>query len=150
MPYAWREFGTREVPGPGDNPRIATYLHATSLGTPDNVNDETPWCSAFVNFVFSQAHVVGTHSALAASWLRWGVPAPTPSQYGDVVVLARPGGHHVAFCLDADPSPTHPVVWLLGGNQGDAVSVAAFERSRIVGVRRPGVPSVLAPPSTPA
>ncbi len=39
---------------------------------------------------------------------------------------------HVGFYAGHDQSK----VWLLGGNQGDAVNVRDFPRKRILGVRR--------------
>jgi uncharacterized protein (TIGR02594 family) len=136
------ELGQREVPGPGDNPRIVSYFEACSYRAE---HDAVPWCSAFVNWCLRETHVRRTQSALAASWLRWGQECFTP-QRGAIVVLRRrvlgadtatgsSTGHHVGFYL-ADDRET---VTLLGGNQHDAVTVARFPREtyRVLALRWP-------------
>lgn len=131
MPIALNELGTHEVAGDADNPRIVTYHQATSLKSTD---DETPWCSAFANWVLREAHVSTTKSALARSWLTWG--RTTGARYGAITVLSRgtsPTQGHVGFLVDANA--TH--LWLLGGNQGDAVNLARFEQTRVLGMRWP-------------
>ena len=72
LEIAEREQGVAEVPGAGDNPRVVDYLMSTTLGSLENQNDETPWCSAFVNWCMEQAGIKGTNSAWARSWLDWG------------------------------------------------------------------------------
>ncbi len=56
------------------------------------------------------------------------MPAPT---LGCITVLSRgePWQGHVGFFV----SETHSHVTLLGGNQGNAVSKAAYTKSRVVG-----------------
>lgn len=49
MAIARAEEGTHEFPGASENPRIVEYLHSTNLGAPSWNEDETFWCSAFVN-----------------------------------------------------------------------------------------------------
>jgi len=48
---ARRELGVKEIPGPGDHPRIVEYLQTVDT-LPANLqgNDETAWCSAFVGW----------------------------------------------------------------------------------------------------
>jgi uncharacterized protein (TIGR02594 family) len=135
MQIARQELGVEETPGPGDNPRVVGYLQSTSLGSPDNENDETPWCSAFANWVMEQAGIPGSGSAWARSWLDWGrEPADEEFGAGVVVVLERgPNSGHVGFLEDWNDDR----VKLLGGNQGNAVSEAWFPMSRILGWRVP-------------
>jgi uncharacterized protein (TIGR02594 family) len=138
--YPWleiarKELGTAEVPGPGDNPRIAEYLHSTNIGSPANENDETAWCSAFVNWCVTKAGYKGTNSAWARSWLNWGVEADELIP-GTIVVLERgPDFGHVGFAIGYDDDEEN--VLLLGGNQGDKVSKAWFPTSRVLGYRAP-------------
>jgi uncharacterized protein (TIGR02594 family) len=129
------ELGVREVAGKADNPRIEEYLRTvTRLHDPA---DETPWCSAFVNWCVEHSGLVGTGRANARSWLRWGLPIATP-RIGCVVVLWRQARAstkgHVAFLVGRGPGP---VLQLLGGNQANAVSVRAYPRSRVLGYRWP-------------
>jgi uncharacterized protein (TIGR02594 family) len=102
--------------------RIGQYFDATELGEkPDSV----PWCSAFVNFCMEQSGQPRTRSALARSWLNWGVEADDWIP-GCVVVLPRgsnPSSGHVGFFSGFDPAGN---VRLLGGNQRDSVSVQSF------------------------
>jgi uncharacterized protein (TIGR02594 family) len=131
MLTAWRELGTKEITGDRDNARIVAYHQATTLKATD---DETPWCSAFVNYVLREAHAPTTRSALARSWLPGGQTCG--ERYGAIAVLSRgsrPLQGHVGFLLDADDTS----LWLLGGNQSDAVSVARFDRPRLLGLRWP-------------
>ena len=133
LEIARHEKGVHEVPGPGDNPRIVEYLKSTSLGKPDNQNDETAWCSAFLNWCMEQAGLEGTNSAWARSWLDWGREVREDEDFiGSVCVLERGVNFgHVGFLMDFDEDR----VQLLGGNQGDAVSLAWFPMDRVLGYR---------------
>lgn len=124
--------GVAEIPDPhGENPRIVEY-HATT-GQPGD--DEIPWCSSFVNWCVQQAGGKGTGSARARSWLGWGRPdAPRP---GTICVLWRgsptSATGHVGFLLDHDEYG----VYLLGGNQGNRVSVRRYPKSQVLSYRKP-------------
>ncbi|MGQ9921950.1 MAG: NlpC/P60 family protein, partial [Desulfobacca sp.] len=134
LKIARQELGVKESPGSGDNPRVVEYLKSTTLGRPDNENDETPWCSAFVNWVLKQAGVEPrTNSAWARSWLNWGVATDDPIP-GTIVVFARgQNAGHVAFYLDEDEDR----IQVLGGNQGNAVTIAWFSKANLLGYREP-------------
>ena len=137
-----RFVGIREVPGKDDNPLILAMLKLDDSWPQD---DEVPWCSAFLNFVCWLLRLPRSKSLRARSWLRIGRPIDvTDACVGfDVVILKRGGpdqpgpevidapGHVGLFAGMSDGS-----VLILGGNQGDTVSVAPFPRSRILGVRR--------------
>jgi len=125
------ERGIAEIPGPQSSERIDAYLRAAGLGR----GDETPWCAAFVCWCLEQAGEASTRRGNAKSYLAWGWP--TAPRLGAVSVLWRgaPTGSqgHVGFYLDGDPE----LVYLLGGNQRDRVSIGAFPRSRVIGHRWP-------------
>jgi uncharacterized protein (TIGR02594 family) len=131
---AMKELGITEIAGSGDNPRIVEYLRSTSLGGSMASNDETPWCSAFVNFCVEQAGFAGTDSASARSWLNWGRKTDTPVT-GCIVVFERgaPPSGHVAFYV----SESADQVNVLGGNQGNKVSFAHYPKTRLLGYRVP-------------
>ena len=135
---ALQEAGNREVPGTGTNPRIARYLQTTHLPAPLNASDETPWCSAFVNWCMGQVGIQGTQSAAARSWEHWGMPADDNPQLGDLAVFWRgsreSGKGHVAFRLRQDGA----VVWVWGGNQSNGVCAAPYPMRELIGFRRPG------------
>ena len=135
MQVAERELarGVREIPGPEHNRRILAYHNSTSFrGT----SDEIPWCSSFVNWCLQQTGREGTRSAAARSWLTYGTALDDP-EYGAIVVLARgknPAQGHVGFYTDRRPDG---YLLLLGGNQSDSVSIAAFPVERVLSYRWP-------------
>jgi hypothetical protein len=86
-----------------------------------------------------------SRSAAARSWLDVGDPVILASAQpgSDVVILSRGAGKqpgpevvnapgHVGFYAGRDGDN----VLLLGGNQGNQVSIASFPASRVLGVRR--------------
>lgn len=135
LTFASRELArkVREVPGAGDSPDIQAYL-ATCAGGFDD--DETPWCSAFVNWCMTQAGIRGTNRANARSWLSWGKALSEPRP-GCVVVLWRDKPNlakgHVGFFSEMNGSD----LVLLGGNQGNAVSFRRYPQYRLLAYRWP-------------
>ena len=121
------ELGVSEIYGDRDNPRIIAYHATTTLKAKD---DEVPWCASFVNWCMAQVNVVGTKSAGAISFAKWGLLGT--GAVGDVYVMSRPGGNHVAFVVHM--TKTH--VWLLGGNQSNRVSITCVSRSKEKSIRR--------------
>ena len=88
-----------------------------------------------------------TRSLAARSYLGWGVEASAPS-FGAVVVLSRgadPALGHVGFLVGL----TDAQVIVLGGNQSNAVTVEAFDRSRVLGWRLPSSAEIAAAASAP-
>jgi uncharacterized protein (TIGR02594 family) len=123
----------------GDNPRVLAYYK--EAGVPQT-HDEVPWCAAFVGAVLARCGVQGTGSLLARSYESWGRAVPLEkAQRGDVVILSRgqPWQGHVAFYEGLSGSN----VTLLGGNQGNRVSVTAYPKARVVAVRRAVEPAAL-------
>jgi uncharacterized protein (TIGR02594 family) len=74
----------------------------------------------------------------AKAWLDWGMPLQMPA-HGCVVVFSRAGGGHVGLVVGESPDWSLAV---LGGNQGNAVSIAMFDRDRVLGYRWPASYSV--------
>ena len=110
---------------------------AGALGMDPAATASQPWCGLFV------AHLLEPHlrelppSPLAArSWLRLSRRLGRPVA-GAVVVLWRgdPDGWqgHVGlvWCVDG------ATVWVLGGNQGDAVDLSPYPLRRVLGYRWP-------------
>lgn len=128
MKIAEKEIGQSELPGNTHNPRIIAYHATTTLRA---TNDETPWCSSFVNWVLSQAGIKGTNSAAAISWMNWG--RAMASQSGAIVVIHNNklqtsslsySGYHVAFLIKETATHYH----LLGGNQRNRVKVSRYPK----------------------
>lgn len=131
MEIARAELGQAEGGPGGSNPRIEQY-HATTGGGAEP--DSVPWCSSFVNFCIESAGLQGTRSKVARSWENWGVDAGNFVP-GCVVVLQRgdPPSGHVGFYVGRESGR----VQLLGGNQGDKVSIASFDATRVLARRLP-------------
>jgi len=103
----------------------------------------TAWCAAFANSVLSQAGIEGTDSLLARSFLDFGTPVDEPRR-GDIVVLSRGNSSwqgHVGFYQGKDENGN---ILILGGNQGNKVSVRPFSPSKVLGYRRPPTPEQVA------
>ena len=104
---------------------------------------ETAWCAGFMNSVLAQNGIDGTKSLQARSFLKWGEPVASP-QEGDVVVISRglrDGWQgHVGIFQGFDAKGN---IRILGGNQGNSVSIASYPADRLLGYRRPksGKPS---------
>lgn len=136
-------IGLKEVPGAMSNPLILGMLQ---LDNPWVENDETAWCSAFINFISKLAGHPRSKSLAARSNLLIGtaIDLKDAKPEEDIVILSRgdnappasvlsaPG--HVGFYAGQDDTN----VLLLGGNQGDSVNISKFPKSRVLGVRRLG------------
>lgn len=137
--------GTREIVGPKHNPIILAWAKEVGLGDVYRA-DEVPWCGLFVRLVCERAGKGGVAAPLwARNWARFGTKAERAS-LGDVLVFQRAGGGgHVGFYVAEDESAYH----VLGGNQGDSVSIARIAKTRCIAARRPpfkvGMPASVRP-----
>lgn len=128
---AYKYIGLAEIRGPKHNAVIVGWLDNLRAWWGD---DETPWCGVYVAQCIKHAgHDLPKLWMRAKDWLNWGVAIPRPV-YGCVVVFERKGGGHVGFVVGLDQRGN---LMVLGGNQGNRVSVAAFDRQRVVGYRWP-------------
>lgn len=138
LKIAIAEAGVAEIPGPEDNPRILHY-HSYTDG-PGGEDDETNWCSSFMNFCLAEAGHPGTRSKAARSWERWGHPLQQPRR-GAVAVLWRVSPSdwrgHVGLINHISHVGGKAKVFLWGGNQGNRVSLAPFDIQRVLGYRWP-------------
>ena len=127
-------LGVKEYPAAKHNPTIIEYYKASGHSWVQD--DETPWCAAFVGAVLAECGMRGTNELNARSYMKWGQPVDiSKAQKGDVVVFWRGSPNswkgHVAFFSHTDGEN----VWVLGGNQGNAVSLKPYPMSRLLGVR---------------
>ena len=137
--------GVCEISGSARNARIAEY-HASTGYTAYTENDA--WCSSFVNWCVEQAGLKGTDSPTALSWhnAKWGEDVTDAPEPGDIAVFARgsSGYGHVGFLVAA----AGDTLSILGGNQGNCVSVQSYPKHGKVGgeifelrsIRRPPRP----------
>lgn len=136
---AERFIGVEEWPGAVDNPMIMAMLKLDNSWPTD---ESVPWCSGFANFICWLVRLPRSKSLAARSWLAVGQSATlAAARVGfDVVILNRggpmdpstPGNAHVGFYAGTEGK----FVLVLGGNQGDTVSLARFPVKDILGIRR--------------
>lgn len=131
--------GEKEIKGPHHNPKILELLDIAD-GKDDGKNlqgirdDETPWCASFISGVLEEVSVESARTAWARGYLNWGVKLAKPA-LGCIVVFERgPTSGHVGFLVGYDKRGN---LLILGGNQGDAVSIVPFSKSRVLGYRWP-------------
>lgn len=117
-------LGLKEAPGAANNPAIvAMYKDAGQGGVKQ---DSVPWCAAFVGAMLKRVGLKGTGTLWALDYSKWGQRLKEPV-LGAIATKKRDGGGHVGFVVAANKT----TVWLLGGNQNDAVNVARYPRSAI-------------------
>ena len=124
-------YGTTEISGAQNNPKIVEFFHATGQR---NINDdETHWCSAFIMYCAKMNGLDYPKNAVARSWMKVGKKVEQP-RVGDLVVFGWGQSYHghVAIYLG---ETDHGVI-CLGGNQGDEVNVMVFSKESILGYRR--------------
>lgn len=130
---AQRHLGTHEWPGRRHNPAVVQFFARAGFG--GIRDDETPWCAAFINAVMAACHLPTTGKLTARSFLNWGEEIAEP-KYGAVAVFRRGRSTwqgHVGLAVDHDA--TH--ISVLGGNQSNAVTIARYPRSKLLGFRWP-------------
>lgn len=128
---ARKYIGLKEIPGSKHNSTIQSWLAQLKAWWTD---DETPWCGVFVaHCMKSTGNPIPKGWYRAKEWLNWGIESNTP-KLGCVVVFDRKGGGHVGFVVGKDNSGR---LFVLGGNQGNQVSIAPFDMSRVEGYRVP-------------
>ena len=138
---AARLAGLREIPGGKDDPLIMAML---KLDDDWPEHDETPWCSSFLNWIVWDYNLVmgrrlpRSRSKMARSWLNVGEPIQLhQARVGwDIVVLWRGERNSTAGHVGLFAGREAGDVLLLGGNQNNAVNIAAYDAERVIGVRR--------------
>lgn len=132
-------LGTAEVVGRGSNKTILNWrdtLNQNGVVISGYSDDDIPWCGLFVAWVTylrrSKAKDVVSAPLWALNWSTYGTPTQVP-MLGDVLVFKRKAGGHVGFYIGEDRMCYH----VLGGNQGNTVSITRIAKSRCVAARRP-------------
>ncbi len=130
------ELGQKEVQGSENNPAIVNYARESGF---EWVNDdETPWCSIFMNWVAMKAGLVRSKQASARSWLQVGQHTDRDPLPGDVVIFWRnsPSSWQGHVGIFVGVSYDGKKVYSLGGNQDNRVSISAYPRETVLGFRR--------------
>ena len=125
------ELGTHEGVGAANNPTVVRYY--ADAGFSGVRSDDVAWCAAFVGAMLHRAGYTPSASLAARSYEGWGVGVKQPV-LGCIGTKKRAGSSwqgHVGFVVGASATK----IILLAGNQGDAVSIAAFDRSLFTSFR---------------
>jgi uncharacterized protein (TIGR02594 family) len=131
LTIARRDLGLAEVNGAETAPKIKQWLADLGAWWRD---DETPWCGVAVGAWMKQAGIARPkHWYRAKGWLDFGFSCGPV--VGAVVVFERAGGGHVGLAVGYNDTTDR--VYVLGGNQGNKVSILPFEASRVIGYRWP-------------
>lgn len=126
-------YGTIEVPGKRNNPMILRWAKSIGLGEVYKA-DSVAWCGLTVAYAAAQAgwdHAPRGNALWARNWALWGSAADRP-MLGDVLVFVRGNGGHVGLYVAEDASAFH----VIGGNQGDSVSIKRIAKTRLLAARR--------------
>lgn len=126
---ALKLYGTTEKVGPTSNPTIMDWSKEVEVPYAD---DSVPWCGLFAAVVVQRAgKAFPTGPLWARNWAKYGTRSDDPG-LGDVLVFARGTGGHVGFYVGQDDTAFH----VLGGNQGDKVSIVRIGKDRLIAARR--------------
>lgn len=132
LTLARAELGVKEGAGAANNPRVLAYY--ADAGHAEVDHDDVAWCAAFVGAMLHRAGLPTSGSLAARSYLTWGkgISKPYP---GCVAVFKRGKGWqgHVCFFLRV----VGEWIEVIGGNQGDSVSVTRMKASDLLGYREP-------------
>lgn len=130
---ARQDLGLAEVPGGVHNPKIIGYWRA--IGRTDIDDDETAWCAVWASAMLEASGIPSPKSAAARDFLKWGDELHEPMP-GALLVFRRgldPKAGHVGFYV-GDSGGNYLV---LGGNQGNRVSIAPVPKLDLIGIRWP-------------
>jgi uncharacterized protein (TIGR02594 family) len=128
---AKRHLGLKEVPGKQHNSTILSWL-AKLPGGAWIKDDETPWCGTFVAWcMVSAGYQPPKDWFRAKEWLNFG--KTSLPRVGAIAVFGREAGGHVGFCVGESADN----LYILGGNQSNAVNITPIAKSRLIGMRWP-------------
>lgn len=123
-------LGMQEISGIEDNPKIVGMFK--EIGFSWVKNDETAWCSCFVNYIAKRLNLPYSGKLNARSWLGIGEKTIDPKP-GDVVVFWRESRDswkgHVGFFMGYSHSGD---IFCLGGNQKNEVNITLYSKDRLL------------------
>lgn len=128
---AYDLLGTREFIGSANNPIIITW--AKELGLMKSYTaDSIPWCGLFVAYCVDKAGFDVVKSPLwARNWANFGTKVKV-AMLGDILTFVRDGGGHVGIYVGENKNN----YFVLGGNQGDKVSIVEIAKNRCISKNR--------------
>ncbi len=131
--HALRFYGLKEIVGQQHEQVILDMLDYIGFGYIND--DETPWCSTFINYLAKKNGYVRSHELTARSWLKTGGELKSP-RLGCIVVFSRgnPKGWQGHVGIYINENDTH--IYCLGGNQKNEVNISMYPKSRLLGYRK--------------
>ena len=127
-------LGEKEVSGSIDNKKIIELFRL--VGHSEVRDDEVAWCAAFVGACLELSGYKSNRRLSARSYLSVGEPMAEPEE-GCIVVFwrdsKRSGKGHVGFFVRRYQGS----IYVLGGNQGNSVSIQSYPVSQLLGYRMP-------------
>lgn len=125
---ALKLIGVTEKAGTANNPEIMAW--AKEVNAVGYSADEIAWCGLFMAVVAKRAgKPVPVNPLWARNWAGWG--KDSPKELGAVLVFSRGSGGHVGLYVGEDKECYH----VLGGNQGDSVSIVRIRKNRLLACR---------------
>ena len=129
LEIAFSQYGTKEIVGEKHNPEVVKYFK--EIGFKQINDDETPWCSAFINWCALKSGLERSKKLDARSWLDIGNKIKDPS-IGDICIFWRENKDgwkgHVGIYINE----TSTGINVLGGNQGNEVCIKEYPKKRLL------------------
>ncbi len=126
-------YGLKEIVGAEDNPTIVNWFRDIGHGWVKD--DETAWCSCFINWLAWKLDLERSGKLDARSWLQVGTAIETP-ELGDVLIFWRVSvtswKGHVGLYAGEDEN----YYYVYGGNQGNQANIKPYPKNRFLGARR--------------
>lgn len=127
-------YGLKEIPGKKHNPIILKWFR--EIGHKWVQDDETAWCSCFINWLAMKCKLERSGELTARSWLEFGKEITKPQRMIDLVIFWRgsPGSWkgHVGIYMGQDEDYT----FCFGGNQSNMVNITPYHTYQVLGYRR--------------
>lgn len=132
---ARKYLGEREIKGSRNNPLIVQW--GKDAGISWWANDDDAWCAVFVGGMLAASSLPTTRSALARSYLEYGVKLdPRHPVPGAIAVFPR-GSSTLYGHVGIVEEVTATTVVLVNGNVSDMVRRSTFSRAAIIGLSWP-------------
>lgn len=134
LEIALTQYGIKEITGTNNNKKVVSYFQ--EIGFKQINEDETPWCSAFINWCAMIAGYERTNKLTARSWLDIGKKIELDSaQLGDILIFKRGTQSwqaHVTIYINR----VNDDLYGLGGNQNNMVNIQPYDKKNLIGIRR--------------
>jgi len=131
--FASQYIGLQEIKGAENNPLIVQMF--ADIGHSWVKDDQTSWCSCFINWCAFQVGCEMSGKLDARSWLKVGENVNYPTS-GDIVVFWRESVNswkgHVSVFVGFTKQGN---ILSLGGNQRNEVNITEYPANRLLGFR---------------